>query len=88
MKRGKTKSGFSFTLDDKVFDDMELLESLVDIDKGNSAALPMVVSKILGKEQKNALYEHCRDDDGRVPVSKVGQELTEIFEAFGESKKS
>lgn len=88
MKKGKTESGFTFIVDDSVFDDMELLEMLVDIDKGNSAALPGVIAHILGDEQKKKLYEHCRGEDGRVPVSRVGAELAAIFAAFDKSKKS
>ena len=88
MKKGKTSTGFAFTLADNVLDDMELLEELVDIDNGNRTALPGVVRRLLGDDQKKKLYDHCRGEDGRVPVSRVGQELTEIFGAFEQSKKS
>ena len=88
MKKGTTKSGFKFVIEDGVFDDMELLEALADVDKGNSAALPDVIVRVLGEDQKKKLYDHLRDQNGRVPVSKVGAELAEIFGAFDETKKS
>lgn len=87
MKEGVTKSGFKFVIEDGVLDDMELLEALVDVDKGNSAALPDVIVRVLGEDQKKKLYDHLREN-GRVPVSKVGAELAEIFGAFDETKKS
>ena len=88
MKKGKTETGFAFTLDENVFDDMELLEMLVGIDKGDATELPAVVARILGEDQKKKLYDHCRGEDGRVPVSRVGAEIAAIFAAFDKSKKS
>lgn len=88
MKKGKTETGFAFTLDENVFDDMELLEMLVEIDKGEASALPAVVTRILGVDQKKKLYDHCREENGRVPVSRIGSEIASIFAAFDKSKKS
>lgn len=88
MKKGKTETGFTYALDETVFDDMELLEMLVSIDKGEASELPAVVEKLLGAEQKKRLYEHCRDANGRVPVSRVGAEIAAIFTAFDRTKKS
>ena len=87
MKRGKTSTGFSFAMADDVFDDMELLEALTDIDKGNAAALPDVVKRILGEDQKKKLYDHCRDESGKVPISRIGQEISDMFMQSDKAKK-
>ncbi len=36
MFKGTTKSGFQFEIQEEVFDDYELLETLVDADTGNT----------------------------------------------------
>lgn len=86
-KRAKTKSGFSFVLRENVGDDMELLEQLRALDKGDYTLMPDVLVKILGEKQKEKLYDHVRTEDGRVPISEVGKELTEIFSLSKAVKK-
>lgn len=85
--KGKTKSGFAYTLRDGFADDMELLELLVDIDDGNAAVLPKVLSRLLGDEQKRKLYDHCRTEDGRVPMTVVAEEVAQIFAQQNATKK-
>ena len=38
--KGTTATGFSFEIDEEARDDMELLERLVDMSKGDLTALP------------------------------------------------
>lgn len=40
-----------------------------------------------GWDMRKNLYDHLRNDDGRVPVDAVSQELIEIFSAFGAKGK-
>lgn len=87
MAKGKTKSGFEFDIPDDVMNDMELFEALCDADAGDYSAAVPICRKILG-EQKKALYDHLRTEDGRVPVDKVFTEITEIIEAVKNGKKS
>lgn len=84
---GKTSSGFDFAIEESVFDDMELLDDLADIDRGNIAAVSSALTRVLGSDGKKALYEHCRGANGVVPVTRIGQELTDIFTASGTGKK-
>ena len=85
--KGKTKSGFAYTLRDGFADDMELLELLVEIDDGNASVLPKVLTRLLGEDQKKKLYDHCRTEDGRVPMSAVAEEVAQIFAAQNATKK-
>ncbi len=87
MISGETKSGFSFTLEEAALDDMELFEDLCSLDSGDFRALVRVLDKLLGREQKEALYSHLRRD-GRVPMSDVSAALGEIFESVKAAKKS
>lgn len=85
MYTGKTKSGFEFEVDETRFNDMEYIELVVEAQK-SILSLPAVVEKLLGAEQKKALYEHVRTDDGRVPIEAIDAEINEIIDANEEIK--
>ena len=75
MIKGKTESGFNFKIDEATFNDMELLELLVDADNGNYLAISKVLDIILGQDQKKKLYDHVRNDNGRVQIDLVTNEV-------------
>lgn len=85
MITAKTKTGFEFTIEDSALDNWELLEVLSDIDDGKTQKIGAAVRMLLGKEQSDALKDHCRTEDGRVPTSAM---MTEIGEIFAELRKN
>lgn len=87
MLKGKTKSGFKFEIDETIADDMELIEDIARADKDVSV-FPGVLEKILGKDQKKALYDHLRDENGRVSIKDTVTAFTEIMEIAGEQTKN
>ena len=67
---------------------MELLDLIADLEGGESlAAYRGILNKILpgGRER---LYDHVRNDEGRVPITAVSMEITDIFNALKAGKKS
>lgn len=88
MKEGKTKSGFFYSVDDDVMDNMELVEALADATGDNPLAIAKVTEMIFGKEQKKRLYDHLRNEKGRVKVSSVMKIIEEVFGAFGQQGKN
>ena len=42
---------------------------------------------VLYPEQKTALYEHCRTDAGKVPISAVVAEFAQIMEGMRDAEK-
>ncbi|RDW21042.1 hypothetical protein CWR48_04310 [Oceanobacillus arenosus] len=87
MIEGKTKSGFEYKISKARLDNYELVEAIGDLDT-NPLAITKVVDLLLGKENKDSLKEHVRDDDGIVSVTSLSNELTEIFTSHNETKKS
>ena len=76
----KTKSGFEAVIDVEALDDMELLEDLARMDAGEQWLAARVVMRLLGAEQKKALYDFCRDPQTKgVSVTKVSEVLSELF---------
>lgn len=87
MVTGTTRSGFDFEVAEDITNDMELFEALCDLDAGDATAVVPVCRKILGR-QKKALYDHLRDENGRVPVEKVSEAVIDIINAVKDGKKS
>lgn len=90
MKRGKTKEGFEFEVNEKVLKDMEFLDILHDVVSGDDEkavnAYPELLNKILGKEQKQKLYDFIRDSEGIVPIEAVSETVKQIIEQVKELK--
>lgn len=84
---GTTRSGFAYTVDDDLLDDMELLDALAEI--GDTVTSPSkFVVKLLGKQQRKALYDHIRDDQGKVRPEKVMEEVKDMLEGSQAGKNS
>ena len=79
MKKGVTKSGFEYELTDERLNNFELFDVMAEVDE-NSLLIPKMLTLLLGKDQKKALYDHLRDEKGIVPIEKVTEEIKEIFD--------
>lgn len=88
MLTGTTSTGFSWEIEEDALDDMELLDALTDLDGGKLNAVSPVCLHLLGERQRAALYDHNRDESGRVRVSAVSNELGEILMELKDGKKS
>ena len=88
MIKGITKSGFEFEIAENVMDNMELVDILADDDTDMVYRVSKIARLVLGKEQKQRLYDHHREDDGRVPVEAVYEDISEIFQSFKQGKNS
>ena len=73
--------GFKINLDENVFDDFELVELYAKVAK-NPIWIGDLTEKLLGAEQKKALIEHLRDENGKVHTTAVMNALKEIEEAI------
>lgn len=88
MLKGTTSSGFKFEVSEDVLDNMELVDTLAEMQDDNPLEVSKVVRIVLGPEQRLALYEHLRTEDGRVPVMAVSEAIMDIFNAFGQKGKN
>lgn len=83
---GTTSSGFAWTLDERVVDNMELVDALADASDDDPLAVSRVCRLMLGDEQRKQLYDHLRTEDGRVPFREVSQALIDIMGGFKAGK--
>lgn len=86
--KGTTRTGFAFEVDENAFNDMEVVDVLSNEEMHATYKMSFLVSRVLGAKQKKALYDHLRDDSGRVPVDAVEREMEDIFAAFGQQGKN
>jgi hypothetical protein len=87
---GKTKTGFEYEIDADCLQDAEFLEMFAAVSKGGNEALQVfdLIRTALGDEQKKALYEHCRGENGRVMITDLTAEISDIFKALGENPET
>lgn len=88
MIQGKLENGFEFTIDEKILDDMELVDAMAEAEGENPLKFSTVILKVLGKEQRDRLYDILRNEDGRVPIEAVSDAITEILKSAGEDGKN
>ena len=86
MIAGKTTSGFEFSISKDVFDDWEIIEMFKRQAEGDKFVFVELYPRVLGAEQFAALQNHVRTEDGRCPVSRLNDELLEIFSAVNAKK--
>ncbi len=85
--KGKTKTGFEYSVEKSALNDYELIEGLSGLDD-NPLLISKVIDKLLGKDQVKKLKDHVRIKDGTVPTDKISEEITDIFENSGEELKN
>lgn len=82
---GITESGFVYEIKQSNLENFELLEVLSSIDE-NPLLLPKLLKMLLDEEQKQALYDHVRLEDGTVPTTAIEKEIIDIFTNRNELK--
>lgn len=74
------------TVDLDVFNDMETIDLLAELQSGEDAAIvswPALIVRIFGKEQKKKIYDLLRDPEtGRVPIDRVTTFVTTAVSQF------
>lgn len=88
MVKGKTRTGFKFTCDGRLMHNVEFLEEFAAVQKGDGLEVFDLIRRILGEDQKKALYDHIRDEEGIVPLEAMKEELSDIFDALAEAEET
>ena len=86
--KGKLKNGFEFDIDEKALDNMELIDAMAEAQDDNPAKFSKSILLLLGKDERDRLYDHIREQDGRVPIQAVSDSFVEIFQALGDQGKN
>lgn len=81
MVEGKTESGFEFTIHEDIAKDHITLKYLTKMTVDPTAVFSLIDRMVeLGLDEP-ALYEHCKTEEGIVPIDAVAKEVTEIIKS-------
>lgn len=83
----RTKDEFEVEVIDNAFDNMEAVDALVEMDEGNPLAISKITSFLFTKEEKKKVYDHLRNEEGRVTLVSFIPFVTEIMTLMGENEK-
>lgn len=90
MITGKTKSGFKFSIDERIKDDWRVLSAIADCESADESkkivGLSSLVDIILGNQKVEFLDHIAKKNDGFVPSSAVMDDVTSILNAMNELK--
>lgn len=92
MIKGKTSTGFNFEIDEALLNNMEVIDALVQMEDADNAGRVLastskLISLVLSKECKKALYDHVRTENGQVPLDACTKELFEIIRYNGSEEE-
>ena len=87
MVTGETKSGFKFEIDPDEVNDIEFLERLGDAGDDVSK-MPRIMKEILGEDQRKRMYDHIRNEKGKVPIDTAMDIFTEILTIANEARET
>ena len=87
MLTGTLKNGFEYEIDEGALDNMELIDAMAEAQEDDPTNCSKAVVILLGKEQRDRLYDHVRKD-GRVAISDVTEAFVEIFQDIGDQGKN
>ena len=77
---GKTKSGFTYSINDNLTDDWDFLESMANLSETNSSYAEIRVAEhLLDKDQLKKLKDHCKEEDGHISFKRMDEEIGEIL---------
>ena len=86
MVTGKTKTGFEWSVDERIVKDYRYVRALAKLNKGDSAekfiAFDQISTLMLGDKVDDLITHVETLHDGYAPIEAIGAEVTEIIEAL------
>ena len=92
MIEGKTKTGYKFSIDERILNDWRLLSAIALSESTDPSdqirGAHELVSLVLGEKEKELLDFIAKKNDGYVPTEKVTEVITDILTSVRELKNS
>lgn len=79
MKQVELSCGYTAEIDENIFDDIELFEKIVRLDRKDMTVLPELLTAVFGEEGRKRLYE-CLREDGKVKLTSATEVFFELVE--------
>jgi hypothetical protein len=88
MKTAKLTDGTEFEVDEAKLDDWRFIDDLELADEGDVFAASRAITKFLGKEQKEKLWEKLEDENGQVHIADGIEAVKELMSSLGDEGKN
>lgn len=85
MIKGKTESGFEFSINEGVKRDKFVLKNLAKMQNDSTAIFPLIDRMVELGLDESALDAHCTGEDGIVDIVQEAKEITQIFECVSKN---
>lgn len=86
MVTGKTKTGFEWSVDERVVKDYRYVRALAKLNKGDNTekflAFDQISTLMLGDKVEDLITHIENLNDGYAPIEAIGAEITEIIGAL------
>ena len=86
MVTGKTKTGFEYSIDERIVKDYRYVRALAKLNKGDSAEKFIAfdqISTLMLSDKVDDLISHVEKlNDGFAPIEVIGAEVTEMIGAL------
>lgn len=86
MVTGKTKTGFEWSVDERVVKDYRYVRALAKLNKGDNTekflAFDQISTLMLGDKVEDLITHIENLNDGYAPIDAIGAEVTEIIGAL------
>lgn len=85
MVQGKTKTGFEYSIDERIVKDYRYVRALAKLNKGDNIdkflAFDQISTLMLGNKVDDLICHVEKLNDGYASIEAIGAEMTEIIEA-------
>lgn len=92
MLKGKTTNGFEFEIADEAFNDMRVMDALMELDEAEAEdaakaifGMSKVATLLLGKKQKEKMYAFIEKEHGKVNMDVFVEMMGEILSSQGKN---
>lgn len=83
-----TSTGFECTISEQAASDIRVFRAINKYNKGDTLAIIDMMDYLFTDEQRQALEEHIKTEDGHMPLDEYAKEAVEIFKALAEQRKN
>ena len=85
MVKGKTGTGFEFSVDETLLQNYRFVKRLAHVAKNDYSEFFDLFTEILGESQEEALIQYLEEKNGQATTEQMAKEFADILKVMQES---
>lgn len=85
MVKGKTSTGFEFSVDETLLQNYRFVKRLAHVAKNDYTEFFDLFTEILGESQEEALIQYLEEKNGQATTEQMAKEFADILKVMQES---